>query len=134
MGVRDSNIDPTYSQFARQISVLPLRAVSTSIEVAGQLIAPFKAKLLSARFVANAVTGTVPVDVRIGTTSIVSTTMDASTSVSEFVLTETTVEEGEVVNVTGTTGSGEDVDGALTLEWRPFLGSQERVTEGFGDF
>jgi hypothetical protein len=36
--------------------------------------------------------------------------------------------------VTGTTGSGEDVDGALTLEWRPFLGSQERVTEGFGDF
>jgi hypothetical protein len=134
MGIRDSNIDPVYSQFARMVTVLPLRAVSTSIQVAGQLVAPFKAKLLSARFVANSVTGSVPIDVRIGVTSIVSTTIDASTSVSAFVLTDTVVEEGDVINVTGTTGSGEDVDGALTLEWRPFLGSQERVTEGFGDF
>lgn len=134
MGVRDSNIDPSYSEFARQVTVLQLRANSTSIEVAGQLVMPFKAKLLSANFVANAVTGTVPVDLRVGTTSILSATPDASTTVTPLTLSETEVAEGAVVNVTGTTASGEVVDGALTLEWRPFLGSQERVSEGFGDF
>lgn len=132
--IRDGNIDPTYSEFARQITVLQLRANSTSIEVAGQLVMPFKAKLLSANFVANAVTGTVPVDLRNGTTSILSSTPDASTSVTALTLAETVVDEGDVINVTGTTGSGEVVDGALTLEWRPYLGSQERVGAGLGDF
>ena len=95
---------------------------------------PFKAKLVSARFLAASVTCTVPVDLRNCSVSLLASTPDASTSVTALTLTETEVEANDVINVTGTTGSGEVVDGSLTLEWRPYLGSQERVSAGFGDF
>lgn len=133
--IRDSNIDPQYSQFARQVFSLPASANSTSVEAQGSVVLPWPFKIVSAVMRALSVTDGGSVDLQVDGESVASASITDTSSVAMTPASYDTVyPAGSHVVVVPAAPSGDAIDGAVTLEVRPLLGSQERVSNGLGDF
>lgn len=133
--IRDANIDPQYSQFARQLLSLPAHAASTSIEAQGSAVLPWPFKIVSAVMRALDVTDGGTVDLQVDGVSIASASITGTASVQLTIADPSVVyPDGALVTVVPAAPSGDEVRGAVTLEVRPLLGSQERVSNGLGDF
>lgn len=133
--IRDGNVDPQYSQFARQLLSLPAHADSTSIEAQGSVVVPWPFKIVSAIMRALSVTDGGTVDLQVNGVSIASASITDTSSVTLAPASlETVYPAGALVTVVPDAPSGDVVNGAVALEIRPLLGSQERVSNGLGDF
>jgi hypothetical protein len=128
--IRDYNVDPTYSQFARKTIVIP---VNEGASVAGVAVGGFRAEfagtIISAIFRCLALTDaddTVRIEVEKNGSDIVAAVDPvAADTTTTLTVTDSDLADGDLIQLKVTTGAGDALRGYLQLEVRPDLGSLE---------
>lgn len=129
--IRDRNLDPSADAFKQSV-VLNLNAGASLAGVEhGAIRMPYTGKVLSAYVRASTLTDaddSVRVDLQKNGVSMLGATVDpvAAATTTSLAPTTTAFVSGDVISVVLTTGAGDALVGAVTLTYRPYLGSQER--------
>jgi hypothetical protein len=139
MPIKSKNLSAAVD-FAKQLFVtniyLPSTGSTLTTASMGAIVLPFAAKVEAVTVrTLQAGSGSV-VDVREGGTSILSAAVTAATTASTNVsgtVSDSAVAKAAVLDVVLTKGSLETVALSVIVQYRPYLGSAERIGAGLAD-
>jgi hypothetical protein len=129
MPIKDYNVDPDNSHFARQTICLP---VNTDLDTAanrsvGSVVIPFAGYIVSAKTDARESSGSVTYAIRKNGSNVTTGTISTTGTVTISALANAVLADGDVwdVIISHDAGPAEIWRGGVTLEIRPKLSGQE---------
>jgi hypothetical protein len=130
MGIRDKNVDKTYSHFARKLVCLSINhdGALSAVKVSG-VIVPFAGTIVSAIVRCHTLTDaddSARVDLFKNGSSILAAAVDPTAADTTTTLspTSTAVADGDLLEAVVTTGSSDAIRASLILELRPKLNDE----------
>jgi len=130
MPIKDYNVDPDNSHFARQTIFFPVNSDSVTTaanRTVGSVVIPFAGYIVSAKTDARESSGSVTYAIRKNAVDVVTGTISTTGTVTISALANAVLADGDVwdVIISHDAGPAEIWRGGVTLEIRPKLSGQE---------